>query len=78
MNRWIRFLIGLTALALFFLFFASGITPPGIMGEVLRHNQAEDIDASPLFYSEVENMSELEDGVRMMIKEKARELDKSQ
>jgi hypothetical protein len=44
----------------------SGITPPGASGEVLRHNRAHDIDASPLFYSEVAHMAALEEGVRQM------------
>jgi hypothetical protein len=59
-SRWLRFFIGLTVLVLFVAFFASGYSPPGAPGEVLRHNQEHDIDASPLFYSEVENMQELE------------------
>jgi hypothetical protein len=70
-RRWLRFITGLLALALAIAFFASGWSPPGICGEVLRHNQAEGIDASPLLYSEVEHMSELEEGVRQM-REKAR------
>ena len=61
-----RFLIGLSGLVLFFAFFASGITPPGVAGEVLRHNQVNKIDASPLFYSEVENMRDLEKGVQLL------------
>ncbi len=61
--RLARFVIGLALLALLVLFFASGYTPPGASGEVLRHNQSHDIDASPLFYTEVENMHELEDGL---------------
>ncbi len=64
--RLIRFLIGLTAIALFAGFFASGYTPPGICGEVLRHNQDFDIDASPLLYSEVEHMTQLEEGVKKL------------
>ncbi|UCD93923.1 MAG: hypothetical protein JSU69_09140 [Candidatus Zixiibacteriota bacterium] len=60
-------MIGIIAFALFFGFFASGYSPPGVCGEVLRHNQALDIDASPLFYSEVENMSELEEGLRQLL-----------
>ncbi len=40
-------------------FFASGYTPPGICGEVVRHNQQNDIDASPFFYGDVENFSEI-------------------
>ncbi len=47
-------------------FFASGYTSPGPAGDVLRHNQACDIDASPLFYTEVENMHELEQGLARM------------
>jgi hypothetical protein len=65
-KAWLRFLFGVVALSLLFGFFASGYSPPGICGEVLRHNQANDIDASPLLYSEVENMSELEEGVRQL------------
>lgn len=55
-RRWLRFLIGLVLIILFTVFFASGYSPPGFMGKVIRHNQAHDIDASPLFYTEVEGM----------------------
>jgi hypothetical protein len=58
-----RFLAGLLLMALIVTFFASGYTPPGIAGEVLRHNQKYDIDASPLFYTEVEHMQQLEAGL---------------
>ena len=61
--KWLKFFVGLTILALAILFFGSGYSPPGVCGEVLRHNQACSIDASPLFYSEVENMADLERGV---------------
>ena len=64
--RWLRFFAGVAILAAAAAFFASGYTPPGPAGEVLRHNQACDIDASPLFYTEVENMHELEQGVARM------------
>ena len=69
-NGLLQFICGLIVLSLMFTFFASGITPPGVAGEVLRHNQKYDIDASPLFYSDVENMAELEEGVRIL-REKA-------
>ena len=65
-QAWLRFVVGSLVLALLIGFFMSGYTPPGVCGAVLRHNQAEDIDASPLFYSEVEHMSELERGVRKL------------
>ena len=61
--RWLRFLVGIVLLGLCVGFFASGYSPPGVFGEVLRHNQQHDIDASPLFYTEVENMHELEEGL---------------
>lgn len=77
--RWFKFFIGLVILAILIFFFASGYSPPGILGEVLRHNQAEGIDASPLFYTEVENMSELEDGVkRLRMQKKFREIGRKQ
>ncbi len=66
LNRWGRFLAGLILLSAFAGFFMSGYTPPGVLGEVLRHNQACDIDASPLLYSEVEHMAALEAGVQLM------------
>jgi len=62
-GRWIRFFVGLTLLCSCVAFFASGYSPPGPLGEVLRHNQLHEIDASPLFYTEVENMHELESGL---------------
>ncbi len=68
-GAWLRFIVGLVALALFFLFFASGYSLPGIFGEVLRHNQANAIDASPLLYMEVEHMADLEAGVKKMREE---------
>ena len=70
LKRWFRFFIGLAILAGIFAFFSSGYSPPGIFGEVLRHNQAHSIDASPLFYSEVENMAEIEEGVKQLREEK--------
>jgi hypothetical protein len=73
LKRWFRFFVGLLILAGIFAFFSSGYAPPGILGEVLRHNQAHSIDASPLFYSEVENMAELEKDVLRMREKKIEE-----
>lgn len=65
-SRVARFVVGLVLLAAFYSIFASGYTPPGIAGEVLRHNRECDIDASPLWYMEVENMQEIERAVQTM------------
>ena len=67
--RIIKFVIGLGLLSGLIIFFASGYTPPGICGEVIRHNQQLDLDASPLFYGDVENIWELVEGAeRLRIK----------
>jgi hypothetical protein len=63
-KRLIRFLSGTCLFCLIVTFFMSGYTPPGAVGEVVRNNQTNDIDASPYYYSDVENMAELEEGVR--------------
>ena len=66
-----RFLLGLFLLSLLIIFFASGYSPPEVFREVLHHNQTTNIDASRRFYSEVENMSKPEDGVKAF-REKAK------
>jgi hypothetical protein len=68
-RAWLKFGVGLVVLSALVVFFASGCTSPGAFGEVLCHNQAHDIDASPLFYTEVENMPELEQGVKELREE---------
>jgi len=62
-TRLLRFglAVGITACVTAVLM--SGVTPPGACGEVLRHNRECDIDASPLFYSDVEDMRALERAV---------------
>jgi hypothetical protein len=65
-RRLLRLVVGLALLTLFAGTIMSGYTPPGAAGEVLRHNRTHTIDASPLFYSEVEHMAELEAGVRLL------------
>ena len=51
---WLGLAGGLVLLSGFAFFLARGYTPPGPLGEVLRHNQRCGIDATPLFYTEVE------------------------
>ncbi|UCH85647.1 MAG: hypothetical protein JSW50_08175 [Candidatus Latescibacterota bacterium] len=63
--------VGLALLGSSVAFFASGITPPGIAGEVLRHNKTRDIDATPLFYTEVEHMQELEESLATKLQNRA-------
>ncbi len=75
-KKWLKFLLGIFLLGGFVWFLSTGYTPPGILGEVIRHNQANQIDASPFFYGDVENMTELEEGLKALIEEQklAREI----
>lgn len=57
--KWIKFIAGLLIIGGMAAFFASGYTPPGVCGEVIRHNQQNNIDASPFFYGDVENFLEI-------------------
>ncbi len=61
--RWFRFFAGLALMLGLALVLGSGVTPPGVLGEGIRHNRERGIDATPLFYSEVENMPDLEDAL---------------
>lgn len=64
--KFLKLMFGIVVLGGFYAFLASGATPPGIAGEVLRHNRAHQIDASPFFYGDVENMADYERGVEQL------------
>ncbi len=72
LRAWLKFGVGLVVLVALVAFFAGGYSPPGACGDVLRHNQANEIDASPLFYTEVANMSQLEEGIVELRKQASR------
>ena len=56
LTAWARFLAGATLLAGAVLVLMQGYTPPGPAGEVFRNNMRNGIDATPLFYTEVESL----------------------
>ena len=62
-NKWFKFIVGLALLLALFLALTGIEPPPGVAGEVLRHNRAEGIDASPLFYCDHDSMMSLEAGL---------------
>jgi len=66
-HRLLRLFIGIMVITGLFLLAAYSSPPPDFAGEVVRHNILMEIDASPLFYSEVENFTELEHGLKMQI-----------
>ena len=73
LTAWAKFVVGLLILSGMVIFFSSGYTPPGVCGDVIRHNQEYNIDASPFFFGDVENMSEYEEGVRILMQKAKRE-----
>lgn len=51
---WAKLIAGSLLLTVFVLLLMQGHTPPGPAGEVIRNNLRNGIDATPLFYTELE------------------------
>ena len=53
---WIQLAVGTLLLTAAALLLMQGYAPPGPAGDVFRNNQQYGIDATPLFYTEVESL----------------------
>ncbi|MHC4990468.1 MAG: hypothetical protein ACYTGC_05755 [Planctomycetota bacterium] len=53
-TRWVRLGAAVLLLVAVVLALMQGYTPPGPAGDVLRHNLEHGIDATPLFYTELD------------------------
>ena len=53
---WAKLLAGTLLLTVVVLLLMQGYAPPGPAGDVLRNNLQNRIDATPLFYTEVESL----------------------
>jgi hypothetical protein len=53
LRSWLHFGLAALLLAGVILGLMRGCTPPGVAGEVFRNNLRRDIDATPLFYTEL-------------------------
>lgn len=53
---WMKLVLGSLVLASVVLFLMQGYVPPGPIGDVIRNNQKQGIDATPFFYTEVESL----------------------
>jgi len=62
---WAKLGAGILAIVAFAHVLARGMTPPGPAGEVFRHNQRLGLDATPLFYTEVEDFPDLEHEIHL-------------
>jgi len=67
--KWLRFGIGLFLLAGLIALLAAGPTP----GTVLRHNAEQEIQATALFYMDLDEMPELERRLERMLDDKESE-----
>ena len=67
-RAWGKLILGMALIICLFVVLGRIKPPPGIAGEVIRHNISEDIDATPIFYGDVENMMELEAGVAEIVR----------
>jgi hypothetical protein len=59
-NRWLRLGVGVAILAAAFALLARGPLVPGSAGRVLQHNREHDLEASALFYTDLERMPEIQ------------------
>ena len=53
---WAKLVAGTLLLTVVVLLLMQGYAPPGPVGDVLRNNLQNRIDATPLFYTEVESL----------------------
>ena len=61
LGRRLRFGAALVLLAAAFAFLASGPRPPGMAGEIIERNLRHDVQATALFYMDLERMPEIEE-----------------
>jgi hypothetical protein len=64
----VRFIVGLCLLLGVLVASSAGLIPSDGMGGVIEHNMANKIDATPLIYSDSEDMPRLEEGVMDCLK----------
>ncbi len=53
-TAWVRFVTGAVLLGFLVFLLMQGYAPPGPAGEVFRNNLENRIDATPLFYTDLE------------------------
>ena len=58
--RWLRFGAALTILAAALAFLVSGPRPPGMAGRIIERNLRHDVQATALFYMDLDRMPEIE------------------
>ena len=60
-GRALRFALALALVALALAFLVTAPPPPGMAGEIIRRNLEQDVQASALFYMDLERMPHIEE-----------------
>jgi len=60
-RRWLRFVVGVGIVGGFFWFLTTRPIPPGPAGEIIDRNLREDVQATALFYADLERMPAIEE-----------------
>lgn len=60
LRGWLRLGVALTLLAALVVWLTLGHVPPGVAGRVIRSNLSHDVQATALFYSDLEAMGDIE------------------
>ena len=60
-GRWLRFGLALALVAAAMAFLASEPRPPGMAGKIIERNLEHEVQASALFYMDLDRMPEIED-----------------
>ena len=63
LRRWLRLAVGVAGLAGFFWFLTTRPLPPGAAGQIIDRNLRQNVQATALFYADLERMPAIEEGL---------------
>lgn len=58
--RWLRFCLALALVGAVLSILVSGVRPRGTVGEIIERNLEQDVQATALFYTDLDRMPEIE------------------
>lgn len=66
---WARFILGLALFVALVGLLAAGPTPPGAAGRMIERNISYDIQATALFYQDLDKMTDLQEDLNRRVKQ---------